>query len=230
MSHIKFIQLIVVLLVLMLLAVFLPWQSWLSALYDWSQVHPNLAVIAFLGLIVLGMVLMVPVSIQAMAAGFIFGLSKGFLVMWLAGLVGFAAAFLIGRSLARPWIKTRVSQRPEFMAIDKAIHQRGLLVVILTRLAMILPYNLLNYSLGLTAVRLRDYLMGSAIGMLPGIFLFVFIGTTATDIAAIVSGELKLGDYDLLIGGIGLLALAAAVTVITRVAQKTLKEELENFE
>ncbi len=230
MSNTKKVLLIIVLLVLVLLAVLMPVQNWLSALYEWSQMNQGLAMLAFLVLIVLGMVLMVPVSIQAMAAGFIFGLSKGFLVMWLAGLAGFAAAFLIGRSLARHWIETWVSHRPEFVAIDKAIHQRGLLVVILTRLAMILPYNLLNYSLGLTAVRLRDYLMGSAIGMLPGIFLFVFIGTSATDIAAILSGELKLGDYDLLIAGIGLLAVATVVALITRVAQKTLKEELGNPE
>ncbi len=173
---------------------------------------------------------MVPVSIQAMAAGFIFGLGKGFLVMWLAGLAGFAAAFLVGRSLARHWIETWVTKRPEFVAIDKAIHQTGLMVVILTRLSMILPYNLLNYSLGLTAVRLRDYLIGSAIGMVPGIFLFVYIGAGATDIADILSGDLQLGDYELLIGGIGLLAVAAVVVLITRVAKKALKEELENTE
>lgn len=230
MSNTKKIQLTCVLSILVLLAVFLPARSGLSTLYDWSQMNPNLAVLFFLVLIVFGMVLMVPVSLQAMASGFIFGLGKGFLVMWVAGLAGFAAAFLVGRGLARHWIETWVSQRPEFMAIDKAINRRGLLLVILTRLAMILPYNLLNYSLGLTAVGLRDYLIGSAIGMVPGIFLFVFIGAGATDIAAIVSGELKLGDYDMLIGAFGLLALAAAIAVITRVAQKTLKEELENFE
>ncbi len=227
MSNTKKIQLTCFLSILVLLAVFLPARSGLSTLYDWSQMNPNLAVLFFLVLIVFGMVLMVPVSLQAMAAGFIFGLGKGFLVMWIAGLVGFAAAFLLGRSLARPWIESWVSQRPKFVAIDKAIQQTGLMLVILTRLAMILPYNLLNYSLGLTAVRLRDYLMGSAIGMVPGIFLFVFIGTTATDIAAIVSGELKLGDYGLLIGDIGLLAVATVVVLITRVAQKALKKELE---
>ena len=230
MSNTKKILSIVVLLVLVLLAVLMPVQSWLSALYQWSQMNQGLAVLAFMVLIVLGMVIMVPVSIQAMAAGFTFGLGKGFLVMWLAGLAGFAAAFLVGRSLARHWIETWVTKRPEFAAVDKAIHQTGLMVVILTRLSMILPYNLLNYSLGLTAVRLRDYLIGSAIGMVPGIFLFVFIGAGATDIAAILSGELQLGDYDLLIGGIGLLAVATVVVLITRVAQKALKEELENPE
>ncbi len=230
MSNSKRVLLLLVLLVLMLLTFYLPLPMWLSDLYDWSQLNPNLALFAFMVLIVAGMVLLVPVSIQAMAAGFFFGLGKGFLVMWLAGLAGFTAAFLVGRTVARPWVESWVHRRPEFVAIDEAIHQKGLLVVLLARLSLILPYILLNYSLGLTAVRLRDYLMGSAVGMLPGIFLFVFIGTTVTDIAAIASGELEFGDYDVLIGGFGLVAIIAIVILITRIAKKALRKEMESPE
>ena len=230
MSMKRRIQLAFALVALVLLAIYLPLETWLTALIEWSQLNPNLAVLAFSGLIVVGMVLMFPVSIQAMAAGFIFGLNKGFVVMWLGGLIGFIAAFLVGRSLARPWIEKLAGRRPEFAAIDKAINQKGLVVVILARLSQILPYNLLNYSFGLTSVSLRDYILGSAVGMLPGIFMFVFIGTTATDIAAIMSGELELGDYDLWIVGFGILAVAIAVTVIARVAKKALNEQMEHPE
>lgn len=215
---------------LVVLAAFLPLEAWHGTLVEWSHRNPNLAVLAFSAVIVIGMVLMLPVSVQAMAAGFIFGLNKGFVIMCLAGLTGFIAAFLVGRSLARPWIENWVSRRAEFVAIDKAIKQKGLVVVILARLAQVLPYNLLNYSFGLTSVHLRDYILGSAVGMLPGIFMFVFMGTTATDIAAIINGELGLGAYELWIGGFGLLAVAAAVIVITRFAQKALKEQLDNPE
>ena len=99
-----------------------------------------------------------------------------------------------------------------------------------TRLSMILPYNLLNYALGLTAVRLRDYLIGSAIGMVPGIFLFVFFGATATDIAVIMSGELELGNYHWLMVVFGLVAVLVTVMLITRTAQSALKEQLDNPE
>jgi uncharacterized membrane protein YdjX (TVP38/TMEM64 family) len=224
----RLIQLGFIVAVLVLLAIYLPFQTWLVDLFGWSQLNPNLALLAFSGLIVLGMVLMFPVSIQSMAAGFIFGLNKGFAVMCLGGLIGFTAAFLVGRSLARPWIEKWAGRRPEIAAIDKAIKQKGLVVVILARLSQILPYNLLNYSFGLTSVSLRDYVVGSAVGMLPGIFMFVFLGTTATDIAAIMSGKTELGDFDLWIGAFGVLVLAMAVTVITRVAQKALKDQMEH--
>ena len=103
----------------------------------------------------------------------------------------------IDRSLAGPWIEKWARQRPEFAAIEMALNRKGLGVVVLARLSQVLPYNLLNYSLGLTSVSLRDYVLGSAVGMLPGIFMFVILGTTATDIAAIMSGELNLGGYEL---------------------------------
>ncbi len=131
---------------------------------------------------------MFPVSIQAMAAGFIFGITKGLVIMWLGGLIGFTAAFLVGRSLVRPWIEKWSSRRPQFAAIEKAISGKGLLVVILARLSQVLPYDLLNYFFGLTSVSLKNYVLGSAVGMLPGIFMFVFLGTTATNIAAHLIG------------------------------------------
>jgi uncharacterized membrane protein YdjX (TVP38/TMEM64 family) len=223
----KYIYLAIVVVALVFLATIVPIGRWQTALVDFSQLNPNLAILAFSSMVILAMVLMFPVSVQAMAAGFIFGLGKGFMIMCLAGLAGFTVAFLLGRSLARTWIEKWASQRPEFAAIDKAINQRGLVIVVLARLAQVLPYNLLNYSFGLTSVSLRDYVLGSAMGMLPGIFMFVFLGTTATDIAAIMNGELNLGEYELWIGGFGLMALVAIVVLITRVAQKALRDQLE---
>lgn len=221
------IQLISAVLLLALIVIFLPVQDWLSILHSWSQDNPIMAVLAFSVFVVIAMILVVPVSIQAMSAGFFFGLGKGLLLMCIAGLTGFVVAFLLGRSLFRPWIEAWLGHRPEFAAIDKAIHQNGLLVVLLTRLSLIIPYNLLNYSLGLTTVGIRDYLLGSAIGMLPGLFLFVFVGSSATDIAAIMSGESQFGDYDVLIGVFGVLVIFAGFTAIKRVAKRLMREELE---
>ena len=58
----------------------------------------------------------------------------------------------------------------------------------------------------------------------------VFIGTTITEIAVIVSGEIEFGDYDVLIGVFGLLAVIAIVILISRIAKKALREELESPE
>jgi uncharacterized membrane protein YdjX (TVP38/TMEM64 family) len=229
-SNVRRIALACAILALVLLVAFVPPDSGYAGFAEWSANHPLAAALAFSVLVVLAMVIMLPVSIQAMAAGFLFGLGEGFVIMYLAGLVGFTAAFLVGRFLARPWVAHLASRRPEFARIDLAMHERGLAVVVLARLSQVLPYNLLNYFLGLTAVKLKDYVTGSAIGMVPGILLFVFVGTTATDITAILRGEVDDVGSNLWIAGIGLLLLAAALLLITRTARRALKLRLSGAE
>jgi uncharacterized membrane protein YdjX (TVP38/TMEM64 family) len=73
-------------------------------------------------------------------------------------------------------------------AIDKAIHSEGLKLVIFLRLCPCLPFNVLNYLLGITDMKTKDYIIGM-VGMLPGTLLFVFIGTTISDIADAANGK-----------------------------------------
>ena len=112
------------------------------------------------------------------------------------------------------------------MAIDRAIQRKGFLVVLLTRLVMMLPYPGLNYSLGLTSVSLRDYVLGTNIGGLPAFFLFVYLGTTVSDITALINGDVSLEGREMLIGMTALFVVICLVLLIVRVAGKILKEEL----
>jgi uncharacterized membrane protein YdjX (TVP38/TMEM64 family) len=91
---------------------------------------------------------------------------------------------------------------------------------------MVLPYPALNYSLGLTSVSLKDYLLATNIGGIPPFFLFVYLGTTVSDIAAIINGNVRLEGTEMLVGLTALLAVISLVLLIVRVAGKTLKEEL----
>lgn len=206
----------------------LPLEEWVTALRAWIQAYPVAGAMLFAVLIVLGMLLLVPVSLQAMTCGFLFGAGAGFALMCIGGLAGFAAAFLAGRGLARPWVERVVSERPGFASIDAAVRNRGFTVVLLTRLSLVVPYNLLNYALGLTAVSMRDYLLASAVGMLPGLFLFVFIGSTATEFGEILTGEAVPSDQNLLFTLGGLVLLALLMIVLTGAARRILRQELEN--
>ena len=86
-----------------------------------------------------------------------------------------AAAFLLGRTLARSWIEQRAARNAKFRALDEAIKQEGFKIVLLLRLSPLFPFNLLNYTLGLTNVSLRDYVLASWIGMLPGTVMYVYL-------------------------------------------------------
>ena len=91
------------------------------------------------------------------------------------------------------------------------------------RLSPAFPFTLLNYALGLTRVRLADYVVAS-IGMLPGTLLYVYYGKLAGDFAALGAGhaERGAGYYAVLVSG--LVATVLATTLLTRVASRALRE------
>jgi uncharacterized membrane protein YdjX (TVP38/TMEM64 family) len=207
-------------------AVFLPVEQLITALQSWAVTHQSSALLVITVSIILGTLLLLPLSLMMMLAGFLFGLGQGFAIVWIAGLIASSTAFWIGRSFARDWIERRIQRQPTFMAIDRAIQRKGFLVVLLTRLVMLVPYPWLNYSLGLTNVSFRDYALATNIGSMPTFFLFVYLGTTVSNIAAIVNGDISLEGSELVIAILGLATVAGLVLLIVRVAGRILKEEL----
>jgi len=219
---------LLLLLAVVTAAVFLPLEQLISDLQEWIEGHRILAVFAVTALIAISILLLLPLSPMSMFAGFVFGLAQGFLVVWFAGLAASTLAFWIGRGIARPWVERKIQRKTAFIAIDRAIQRKGLLVVLLSRLVMVIPYQWLNYTLGLTKVSLKDYLLGTNIGMILPFFLFVYLGTTVSDLASVMSGDLSLERHEL---GFAILALIAVITIITLIIRKAavvLKEELSD--
>jgi uncharacterized membrane protein YdjX (TVP38/TMEM64 family) len=211
---------------IVLTAIFLPVEQLLMEIQYWAEENESSAMFIVGMVLVFGILLMLPMSLMLMLTGFLFGLAQGFAVAWLAGLLASTLAFLIGRSLARPWLERKIHRKTIFIAIDRAIKRKGFEVVLLTRLVMVLPYPATNYSLGLTDVSLRDFILGTNIGMIPPIILFVYLGTTVSDIAAIVSGELSLDRNEWVFGLLGLAAVIAIIAFIMHKAGVVLREEL----
>jgi uncharacterized membrane protein YdjX (TVP38/TMEM64 family) len=222
------ILLIALLIVALLGAIaFLPLEQMLTDLQGWVRANERFAFLAVVLFITAGFLLLLPASVLIMLAGFLFGLWQGFAGVWIATLLASSLAFWIARSVARKWMQRKIQRKPIFIAIDRAIQRKGLPVVILTRLVMILPFPGLNYTLGLTGVRFRDYLAGTMIGMIPPLFLFVFLGTTAGNISAIMRGEVSLESDQLLIVILAAVAVVILVGLIIRMAGRVLREELK---
>ena len=222
-------QLITVLLILGVLVIaawMLPLEKLLLDLQAWVDENPAWSFPALITLMIIGILLMLPASVMMMVTGFLLGLGKGFLAVWLAVVVASTAAFWIARKLARPMVERRLATRPSFTAIDRAIRRKGFYVVFLTRLILLLPFPALNYSHGLTDVRVRDYVAATMIGMVPAIFLFVYLGTLASDVADIMSGQVRLEDNQLLLVIVGGMIVLAVVAVIVIAARKALQEEI----
>lgn len=192
------------------------------AFAEWVEGLGPLGPMAFILGYALAVVAFIPGSLLTLAAGAIFGVAEGTLYVIVAATLGATLAFLIARHGARAAIERRIEGDGRFAAIDRAVGAEGLKIVFLLRLSPVFPFNLLNYSLGLTQVRLIDYFVAS-LGMLPGTVLYVYTGKVAGDVAAIAggqSGEKGVGDWLVLV--LGLVATAIVTVYVTRIARRAL--------
>jgi len=178
--------------------------------------------IAFIAAYAVAVVAFVPASLLTLAAGALFGVVRGTLFVFVGATLGAFASFLIARYVARDWVAARVQQDARFTAIDAAIAAQGRKVVFLLRLSPVIPFSVLNYGLGLTQVRARDFLIAS-VGMLPGTVLYVYTGKLASVVVgAVGTSAPSRGPAFYAVLGIGLIATAAVTVLITRVAKRAL--------
>lgn len=203
----------------------LPAREWLIQSTDWAQAHPRIAWAGFILAYILAAVFMVPGSILTLAAGVLFGVALGVALVSLAATLGACCAFLVGRFLARDWVESRLEAMPRFRALDRAVARRGWLIVLLARLSVVIPYNLLNYALGLTNVRFGAYLFGTLVGMLPAIFLYVYLGSVAGSLASLEQTGAPMIPQSLFIAG--LIVTALLILLIARLTARALRSELD---
>ncbi len=225
-----------ILLALALLAA-LGVAMWEAPTREWSlsfiRYVKNLGLVGFLLYAlayVVGTVLLFPATLLTLGSGFLYGPVWGTVLVSPASVAGATMAFILSRSFAREWIAEKVQKYPRFAAIDRAVGRRSFKTVLLLRLQPInLPFALLNYALGLTSVRLRDYVLASWLGMLPATILYVYAGSVVRDIAIVTRGGFSTSWQRLLFWG-GLVATAGLVVFLTRLARRALEEEMDKSE
>lgn len=195
----------------------------LLKLLQWADSLGYAGGIAFVLIYIIATVAFIPGSVLTLGAGVIFGVVWGSLYVFIGATCGAIAAFLIGRYAIRDWVSRKIADNSKFAAIDRAIAASGFKIVFLTRLSPIFPFNLLNYALGVTSVKLRDYAIAS-VGMLPGTVMYVYIGSLAGDLARL--NDLPATDQTLqwAFRIFGLVATIAVTIYITRIAQQSLAE------
>lgn len=172
--------------------------------------RPVLAVAAFFLLYVAVTALSLPgAAIMTLAAGAIFGLWRGTLIVSFASTIGASLAFLSSRYLLRDWVKARFAGRID--AIDRGIAKDGAFYLLTLRLIPAFPFFLVNLAMGLTGMGLVTFYLVSQAGMLLGTIVYVNAGTQLANIEStgdILSPAL-IGSFVLL----GLFPLAAKALV-----------------
>ncbi|MCZ6782777.1 MAG: TVP38/TMEM64 family protein [Proteobacteria bacterium] len=191
---------------------------------EWVEDQGIWGPVAFIAVYAAATVAFVPGSLLTLAGGAVFGLWKGSLYVFAAAVLGSCGAFLTSRYAARSAIEARFGRNARFAAIDRAVEREGLKIVFLLRLSPLFPFNALNYALGLTGIRFRDYVVAS-LGMIPGTILYVYYGWIAGDVAALAGGaapERTPIDYG--VQALGLVATVVVTAIVTRLARRALKQ------
>ena len=200
--------------------------AFLQNTLQWINSLGSLGGIVFIGIYIIATLAFLPAAILTLGAWVIFGVIWGSLYVFVGATLGAIAAFLVGRYLARGWVKEKISSYKKFTNIDQAVSKEGLKIVFLIRLSPLFHFNLLNYALGLTNVSLKDYSLAS-FGMIPGTIMYVYLGYLAGDLALI--GNKNQPDnmiFHWLIQIIGLISTIAVTVYVTKIAKKSLEEEI----
>ena len=204
-------------------ALMLPVNAWLLGLVEWVRAAGAAGVAAFAAVYVAATLLLLPGSALTAGAGFAYGPLWGTLLVSPVSVLAASLAFVLGRTVARGWVARRMAAAPRFAAVDQAIGESGLKIVLLLRLSPLFPFNLLNYGLGLTRVSFRDYVLGSFLGMLPGTALYVYLGSLVTSASELLSGRSSgPGAAGQALYWVGLGATMVVTVLVTRIARRAL--------
>jgi uncharacterized membrane protein YdjX (TVP38/TMEM64 family) len=223
----RLVVLIVIVIGLFLAMRFLPVQQWLRSFSDWVGEMGAVGILVFIVVYAIATALMAPGSILTIGAGFAFGLWKGFLAVSAGATLGASLAFLVARFIARAKIEAIAQRNEKFWNLDSAIGKQGTKLIFLLRLSPVIPFNLSNYFYGLTAVKFWPYVLASWIGMMPGTFLYVYIGAAGNAAVAATAGgdAVKHGWQYWTFLGVGLAATVLVTVWVTKIARDALKSQ-----
>lgn len=173
-------------------------QDWLLGLGPWGPV-------LFVGVYALSQLLLFPYAVFLLAAGLTWSPLTAVLTTWIGGMLAGFPSFLFSRYIARRWVHAHLPDK--FRRFDDGLQTRGVRTVTMVRL-LFFHSVFVPPALGLSEVRAGQFAVGTLIGTLPGVFLFVYLGPTAVQWLFSLPPVLW-GSAVALLAGAGLLYLVA---------------------
>ena len=200
----------------------LPINQWVDRLEETLNNMGAIAPLIYFFAYSVACVALLPGSALTLLAGALWGVVYGTIAVSISSVFGATLAFLVGRYLARERVEKQIEKFPKFKAVADSLSEGGFKLVALIRLSPAFPFNLLNYMMGITRVKLKDYVLGSWVGMFPATIMYVYLGAAGKEIAKAQGGGGKSSaEWALLV--VGLMATIAVTILVTRKARATLQ-------
>ena len=169
---------------------------------------------------------LLPGSWLSMLSGFLYGTWLGSSIVFLGAFIGAHLTFYLGRTFLKQWAQKKISNFPKIQIIEKAVKREGLKVILLTRLSPLFPFGLLNFTYGLSEVRVLDFTLGM-IGILPGTILYCSLGSLALEVSNF--GDVLSGRSDTVSFIWSLISICSTILVVILVLLSTRKINLDSL-
>ena len=210
-----------------------------AALRDFIQSFGKLAVLAYIIAYALNTIsIMPPIAAISLTAGLAFGAVWGALYLMIGAMLGTTATFMISRYFGRAFIEQLL--KAKFMAwaigksnpayrqagiaiwlkdLDEKLAKSGFMTILFFRVIPLVPYEVLNYSGGLSGIKFKDYFLATFLGIIPGVVISAFFGGSLGEIKSIRD----IGAPQFLIA-IGLMVFIIAVPALYQIVRKKLRK------
>jgi uncharacterized membrane protein YdjX (TVP38/TMEM64 family) len=201
---------------------FLPLADWLRALVERARALGPGGAFLFMALFVPACVLMLPGTPITLFCGYAYGFWPTLPAAILMSNLGAAAAFGVSRFLLSGSVERWLGGHPKLLAVHRAVGTQGLRLVFLLRLTPAIPFNGLNYALGVAPVRFAPYALGTFLGMLPGTTINTYTAATLGELGRSLDEEVTLGAWGWTFLALRLVAAVLVTVLVTRTARKAL--------
>ena len=179
-----------------------------------------LGVFVFILIYIFWVSFLLPGSWLSMLSGFLYGTWLGSSVVFVGAFIGAHLTFYLGRTFLKEWAQKKVSNFPKIQIMEKAVKREGLKVILLTRLSPLFPFGLLNFTYGLSEVKVRDFTLGM-IGILPGTILYCSLGSLALKISNF--GDVLSGRSETSAFVWSLISILSTISVVILILRSTRK-------
>jgi uncharacterized membrane protein YdjX (TVP38/TMEM64 family) len=197
-------------------------SEWIASVVSQLATLGAWGAVLFVGLYVIASVAMAPAFVLTFAAGAVWGLWRGSILVYIGAVLGASAVYFLAARLVRTRVITWIDREPRLAVVRRAVAEQGVWLMFLLRLSPLVPFVQLNYVLVLSGVRYRDFLIAT-LGMWPTIVMYVYYGKVVGDVAALAAGVAppRGPEYYVMLV-VGLVATIVASTMITRAAKKAM--------
>ncbi len=180
-------------------------------------------IVGYIGLYILFGILVIPASFHKYLSGILFGFTIGVLIAWIGGMIAAIIPFLLGKKWLNPYAQKLLDKNPKLRGLEKAIIVDRWKTVALSRVSLVIPYGILNYSYGATDIKFKDYILGNFAMIVPSI-MYAWWGSQTRIVAGAIETQDKGISYVISI------IVSIILTFWLIVRSTTISKNIQSFE